>query len=322
MRSSPMQKIQFAIHSVFKDCLRIRNNETLLIVADEPMREIGLSFYKESETFTKKKNLLLIPRLEHAYMEPAQGVSVLMAQSDIVILLTSKSLSHTQARRKACKNGARIISLPGVSPDTLARTMNGQYKDMIASSRKVADILTIGKFAHLHSKNGSDLTLSLARVKGYADTGIVQERGQFSNIPAGEGCAGPAQGSAQGVLVVDGSFPGIGILNEPVRFRIKDGYVVRISGNREAEQVRKILKNFGQPGKMIAEIGVGTNPNAKFSGLTLEDEKTRGTVHLALGNNLSFDGKNDVPCHFDCVLRKPTLTIDGITIVSNGALQV
>lgn len=320
--SSQMPGTQYAIRSAFKDCLRVRQKESVLVLADAPMQEIGLAFYREAKYFSKHVHFLVIPEISSSHVEPLPGIAHLMTQTPVVILATSRSMSHTSARRNACKHGARIISLPGITAESLSRTMNGNYKPVVSLSKKIADIFTIGKAARLTSKSGTDMTFSLSRVRGHADTGMVQDSGCFSNLPAGEGCAGPAKGSSEGVLIVDGSFPGVGKLPAPVRMRVKNGFVVRISGDGHAEQIRHLLRPYGRAGKVIAEVGVGTNPNARFTGFTLEDEKVKGTVHVGLGNNVSFDGKNDVPCHFDAVILKPTLVIDGITIVKNGALQV
>ncbi|MBN1780676.1 aminopeptidase [bacterium] len=318
---SGLPSIQYAVRSAFKDCLRLRQKETLLVLADEPLEEMGSVFAREARHFSKHVRFLVIPEIPAPHTEPCPGTASLMSLANVVVMVTSKSLSHTQARRKACKNGSRIVSMPGINKDSLARTLNGNYREVVNLSRKISDILTIGKTASLSSRNGCSLTFSLARVKGHADTGMVHEPGQFSNLPAGEGSAGPAAGSANGVLVIDGSFPGIGKLKAPVRMTVRDGYVQRITGDEDAEKVRQLLRPYGKDGKYIAEIGIGTNPDAKFTGFTLEDEKVKGTVHVALGNNVSFDGKNDVPCHFDGILLKPTLIIDGIRIVSDGVLQ-
>ena len=317
-----MPNLKYAVRSALKDCLRVKRKETLLIVSDEPLQDIGFEFYRGAGKFCNHVHYLVIPELVSANQEPAQGIAALMAQSSIVILATSKSLSHTQARRKACRSGSRIASLPGITAESLGRTLNGNYKNIVSLSRKISDILTIGKAAHLTTPAGTDLVFSLSRVRGHSDTGMVHESGQFSNLPAGEGCAGPAQGSAKGTLIIDGSFPGLGKLSTPVRMSVKDGFVVRITGAEEAKIIRRMLKPYGHAGRMIAEVGIGTNPDAKFTGFTLEDEKVKGLVHVALGNNVSFDGKNNVPCHFDGVLLKPTLVIDGIKIVANGVLQV
>ena len=318
----PVLKTKFAIQSAFKDCLDLRQKESCLVVADTPMQEIAKAFYDEAQRLSKSSLLMIIPPVHEKHKEPSKGLAALMSESDVVLLITSRSLSHTRARRKACKNGTRIVSLPNISRSTLERGLNGDYKEIVTLSRKIADILTIGRQGRLTTPSGTDLTFSLSRVKGRADTGMVHEPGQFSNLPFGEGCAGPVQGSAQGVLVVDGSFPGIGKIDQPVKLTVKDGYAVRISGGEEAIVMRRMLRPFGKPGKNIAEIGIGTNPHAKFTGMTLEDEKVKGTVHVALGNNLSFDGKIDAGCHFDAVLLKPTLVIDGKAILDNGQLQV
>lgn len=317
-----MSQTQYAIQSALKDCLKLRQKESCLIVADTPLQSLGESFFKEARLLCKSAFFAVIPEIPEKRIEPSKGIATLMAESNSVILITSRSLSHTQARRKACKNGARIASLPAITSESLERNLNGNYKNIVSLSRKIADILTIGRQGHLATPAGTDLTFSLVRVKGYADTGMIHESGQFSNLPFGEGCAGPVQGSTQGILVVDGSFPIIGKIKIPVRLTIKDGYVVRISGGDEADKIRQILRPFGKSGKNIAEVGIGTNPNAKLTGITLEDEKVLGTVHIGLGNNISFDGKIDAGCHFDGVVLDPTLIIDGKAILEKGQLQV
>lgn len=317
-----MATLKQALRSGLKDCLNVRPHEKVLIIADEPLSEIGLLFHEEAKRLSAHAALILIPKLSNSNCNVPSGIASLMAISDVVVLATSRSLSHTKARRNACQRGTRIVSLPNVKADSLIRTLTGNYKIMINKSRKLADILTIGRSAHLTTPAGTDLTLSLVRMQGYADTGMVHEPGQFSNLPAGEGSAAPVQGSTQGLLMVDGSFPVIGKVSTPVRMTVKDGQVVRISGGAEANQIRNMLRPFGRLGRNIAEIGIGTNPRAVFTGCTLEDEKVMGTVHVALGNNISFSGKVNVGCHFDCVLLKPTLVIDGKKILENGELQV
>ena len=51
-----------------------------------------------------------------------------------------------------------------------------------------------------------------------------------------------------------------------------------------------------------------------------EDEKAYGTCHIALGNNIGFGGKVDVPLHIDCVIKKPTIFLDDKIIMKKGRL--
>lgn len=68
----------------------------------------------------------------------------------------------------------------------------------------------------------------------------------------------------------------------------------------------------------MAELGIGLNPKAKIIGIILEDEKVIGTVHIALGNNLSYGGTNDVPLHLDGVIKSPDVYVDGKVIMAKG----
>lgn len=310
------------ITSIYSDCLKIRRIESLLILADSPKSALGYRFYQIAQMFSNKPSFLVLPEILNHSCEPSKNVASYMKDQDVILLITDRSLSHTQARRRASQNGARIASLPGITKESLIRTMTGDYKFIIDKSRKLADILTIGRTIQLTTPAGTNLTLSIARMKGYADNGMIHEPGKFSNIPAGEGCVAPIQGSTQGRLVIDGSFPRIGKIKNPVHMSIKDGQVARITGGEEAQTIRKILRPFGKPGRNIAEIGIGTHPRAKVTGCVLEDEKVLGTVHVGLGNNISFGGKVNVGCHFDGVLLSPTLVIDGKSILENGELQV
>jgi leucyl aminopeptidase (aminopeptidase T) len=80
-----------------------------------------------------------------------------------------------------------------------------------------------------------------------------------------------------------------------------------------------LLAPFGDAGRLLAEIGIGTHPTARLTGAILEDEKILGTVHLAFGNNVGFGGSNDVAIHVDGLILKPTLVTDaGDAIIEAG----
>lgn len=317
-----MVSLSHAIQSVLTDCLRVKRAESILIITDPPLSALGYQFYVESLHYSKSPSFVAIPEHQNHATEPPRNIASYMLGHDVIILVTHRSLSHTKARRRACQKGARIASLPAVTKESLTRTLTGKYKEMIDRSRKLADILTIGRSARLVTPAGTDLTFSIARMKGYADTGMIHEPGRFSNLPAGEASTAPVAESTNGVIVIDGSFPRVGLIKTPVRMSVKNGFVVRITGGKEAEQIRKMIRSHGKLGRNIAEVGIGTNPRAKVTGCVLEDEKKLGTVHVGLGNNISFGGKVAVPMHYDGVLLKPTLEIDGKVLLENGELMV
>ncbi len=317
-----MVELHHAIISVLKDCFKINKNEKILILADNPQGKLAYEFYLKARCLTKNSSLLILPTIKNRNYKSSSTINKLLKNSDVAALITSKSISHIKARRMASQSGTRIASMPRITENILKRNLVGNYTKLINTSRKLADILTIGKKIHLTTPKGTDLYCSISRKKGYSDTGMIHKPGNFSNIPAGEACIGPVQGSAQGTLIIDGSFPEVGLLKTPIKVSIKDGYGIRITGGVEVEKIRKILRPYGRECKNIAEIGIGTNPYAKLTGITLEDEKVKGSVHIGFGNNVSFGGNNDVPCHNDAVLLNPTMIIDGKTILKDGKIVV
>jgi leucyl aminopeptidase (aminopeptidase T) len=317
-----MSSAKFAVQSVLQDCLGVRKNDRVLLLGDDTLKDLSRLFWEELRPISPKSFFLQMPGATVQENEPSNSLAAFMTQFDAILMVTGHSLFHSEARRRACKHGARVLCLAGSTVESLTRTMTGRYQAVLEKSRKIADIFTIGHQAGITSPAGTNLNLSIARMRGFSDTGMALEPGQAANVPGGEGCVSPIPDSVNGVLVVDGSFPVIGPLTKPVAFTIRNGSILRLTGGREAEKLRKWLRIFGRQAKVVAEVGVGTNPCAVLTGNTLEDEKVLGTVHVAFGNSLSFDGKGAAACHLDGIMLKPTLTIDGKVIVENGSINV
>ncbi len=109
--------------------------------------------------------------------------------------------------------------------------------------------------------------------------------------------------------------------NKDIEISKKIRSVFQISYSIEAKLLNEILEKVkNKKAYNIAELGIGTNPKAVITGSTLEDEKVKGTCHLALGNNIGFGGKIDVPVHIDGVIKKPTIFIDAKVIIKDGKL--
>jgi leucyl aminopeptidase (aminopeptidase T) len=82
------------------------------------------------------------------------------------------------------------------------------------------------------------------------------------------------------------------------------------------------LTAHGEGGTNVAELGIGTNEKAILSGNLIEDEKILGTAHVAFGANAAIGGTVQVPIHIDCVVMKPSVTVDGEPLIRAGDLLV
>ena len=302
-----------------RECMAVRAGEVVTDVADTATREVAEALVAAAHELGAEAVLALMTPRRINGEEPPAPVAALMRDSDVLLLATAVSLSHTDARKQANAAGTRAASLPGVTADMMVRTMAVDYVQVAARSRKLADGLKGVRRFHLTSAAGTDLTLNVEDVAFGADVGLYAEPGAFGNLPAGEVCGGPRLAGSSGVAVFDGSFAGVGLLRTPIRVTFHDGLATDIEGGAEARALAELLAPFGDPGKTLAEIGIGTHPTARLTGVVLEDEKIAGTVHLALGNNVGFGGENAANVHLDGVILSPTLTTDaGVVWLDNG----
>jgi leucyl aminopeptidase (aminopeptidase T) len=315
-----MDKLFKAAQVALGNCLAVKKGESVLVITDAPERKIGYAFWEAAiEAGTEAMLLEIIPRSSNGE-EPPEAVAKLMKDFDVLIIPTSKSMSHTNARREACEAGARCVTLPGIIEDTMERTLNADYNEIAERSIRMAKMVNSGKTARVTTPAGTDISMSLEGRECHEDTGLVHNPGDFSNLPAGEAYIAPLEGTSNGIIVVDGAM--LGKVKEPIRIVVKDGYATQITGGKSAAELEVILEPFGQPGRNIAELGIGTNHKAMIVGNVLEDEKVMGTIHMALGDNKSMGGNVSVQSHLDGILLKPTLWIDDKKIMENGVLKI
>jgi len=317
-----MALIDKAIYKIFSDCLKLTKGDSCLVLIDQFTRELGHLLFDRAKRNTVDVALLEIKPLTPRSPEPPPKVVNMMKQMSVVLSFTSRSLIHSNAVKQVCYNRSRVLFLTPLPEEFLARSINTNFEYIDKKSRRLADLFSIGRRIHLTTSGGTDIIIPIARHKGLANTGIVNEPGMFCVLPSGEACVTPDRNGTKGVLVIDGSIPSIGILKEHIIIKVKNGYAYKISGGKEVEKLRKILRPFGKKSRNIAEFGIGTNPNAVLSGISIEDEKVLGTAHIALGNPEFEGGSLKGNLHLDLVMQKPTVKIDGHTILENGKLVV
>ncbi len=313
-----MNSAKIAVHN----CMGVKKGENVLIITDEPLRKIGQVLWKAAREIAGEAMLLeIIPRTSNGE-EPPPMVAEFMKRFDVILIPTSKSMTHTQARRDACKSGARVATLPGISEDSMKRTLSADYNKIAERSLKLTRILSGKKEAKVKTPSGTDITMKIEGRTWEPDTGLYHKPGEFGNLPAGEVYIAPLEGTANGVIIVDGAMAGVGVIKKSIKLLVKDGFVTEISGDKSAKDLEKAIEPFGKPARNIAELGIGTNDKAKIIGNVLEDEKVMGTVHMAIGDNKSMGGQVSVQSHLDGILLKPTLEIDGQVIMKEGVLKI
>ncbi len=310
--------IEHAAITAIGNCLGVSREETLLILTDPPLGAMARTLAEAARPLAREVIVMEYAVRELNGQEPPDPVAATMARVDAVLAVTTRSVTHTAARRTATAAGARVATMPGITEDCLVRTMAADYDAIAARTERVTARLTAARTARVTSEAGTDITLPIGGIDAIASTGLIRRAGQWGNLPSGEAYLRPDEGASEGVVVVDGSLAGIGRLDEPVRITVRGGLVVDVSGGAQAREFAGQLERAGDAARNVAELGVGTNDRAKVTGMILEDEKVLGTVHIAFGNNASMGGTVTVPFHVDGILLRPTLVLDGEVLIQDG----
>ncbi len=318
-----LTKLDTASEIAIKVCMKVKKNEKILVITDEFKREIGYSLYNNAVRLGYKALLAEMKSGKINGEEPLPEIAELMKKFDVVFCPTAKSLTHTDARRAASAEGVRVATFPGITKDVMIRGMNADYTKIAKLSNKLKHILEKGSEIKVTSPSGTDISFSIKGREAFASKGLFHKKGESGNLPTGETFLAPVEGTANGIFVVDGSMAGLGLIkNTNIKIEVKNGNAVKFSGGKLADELRKMLDKAGKNAGNIAEFGIGTNDSAKLSGILLEDEKVLGTVHIALGNNISMGGSVSVPIHLDGVIKKPNVYLDGKIFMEKGKLLI
>ncbi|MFB3902956.1 MAG: aminopeptidase [Acidobacteriota bacterium] len=303
-----------------RDCMGAKPGERILIVTDEPMRSIANSLHQAARQLGHEVLLVeMLPRRTNGE-EPPQPVAQLMQQFDIAFCPTSKSLTHTDSRRAASEAGVRIATLPGVTEAIMIRCMNADYRAIARRTHSLCRLMEATQTIRVTAPAGTDVVLPIAGRTAHASSGLFTERGQWGNLPTGEAYLAPLEDQSAGVVVVDGSMAGIGMVRTPIHIEVEAGYAKTIRGGEEADRLKQLLEPHGRPGRNVAEFGIGTNDRAILSGNILEDEKVQGTIHIAFGDNKSMGGTVRVASHLDGLVTHPTAWFDDRKVMADGTL--
>ncbi|MEK6946043.1 MAG: aminopeptidase [Nanoarchaeota archaeon] len=305
---------------ILRQCMALKKNESCLIVTDKKLKPTGELLFRNSLKMCRKSKLIFTNIPKSHGSEPPKNVSEEMLNYDVILLATTKSLSHTGARNAASKTGARIASMPGITKYMMQRALNVDFYKIRETNNKLISKLKNRNKIKITTKKGTDIEFNLKGRKWQPDGGIYTKKSAFGNLPSGEIFIAPLEGKTSGKIVCDASVGGLGKVDKNIEIIVKDGFIESVRGGNIAGKFKKLLKT--KLYKNVAELGIGTNPKAKITGEVLEDEKVMGICHIAFGNNRHFGGKVDVPFHVDFVIRSPTIYADNILIMNNGKFKL
>jgi 2,5-dihydroxypyridine 5,6-dioxygenase len=311
--------------TIVETCAGVKAGESVLIITDTNRVEIAEVLAMAAKERDAEPILaIMIPRKGHSE-EPPACLAEAMKKADVVLTPVSTSITHTRAMKEATAGGSRAIVMTAFTEDLLIRGgIQADFRKQKPICLEVARRFQEAKSIKLTTPAGTSLSMGKEGRRGNALYCLV-ERGEFSTVPTIEANFSPLEGTAEGILVADASIPylGIGVLKEPVKCRVEKGFIVGIEGGYQAEMLRRDLESRKNPDSYnIAELGVGLNPESRMTGIMLDDEGVLGSVHIGIGSNITLGGNVKAAIHYDLLMWKATLELDGKVILEKGELKI
>src|SRR3989338_2171824 len=163
--------MQKSAKTILNDCLNVKRDEKVLIIADSKTKKIGEGILNEARKITNA-SLKIIPVGKHDGEEPPKKIAEEMLFYDVVIAPTTTSLTHTKAVQDARKN-ARIATLPGITNEIMNGSLLADYNKIEKFTKEVFGRLKNSREIKVMTPTGSDFVFSVKDRNWHLDTGII-----------------------------------------------------------------------------------------------------------------------------------------------------
>ena len=346
----PDPELAAAARTAVSGALKVQPGEKVLIVAN-PCRdsiEISRALFDATLSAGGRPSLLVQPvKAQLDYAEEAL-IAAFESHPDVVMSISAQKMGKDRSGLETPYEwddisydhifhyqlyGAKTLRAfwsPRITRDSFLRSVPIDYAELRGRCRRIKEVLDKAERIRVTNPKGTDITLGTRGRSAFSDDGDFSLPGQGGNLPAGEVFLSPELGTADGVIVFDGSISCVSgdlVLDRLVRAVVKGGFVAEVEGDSEAAEVRRSLEDGAESARRMAaegrispekgeqyarnarnlgELGIGLNPNARISGNMLEDEKVLRTCHFAIGSNYDEDAPALV--HFDGLVTEPTVT--------------
>ena len=341
----PNQNLINSAKKCVKECMGIGPGENVLIITDAKKLNIAEALRQAAMEIDANVSVVLLPdpskRREKPLTKLDEMLTSALEASDVVLtpfteiegeLRPFRLSFHEMVKEKKYFRLGHMIDIEKESLIDGGLTAN--YVEIEELTDSLAEILSkAGKITIISGNGKYELEANLGGWEEIAssDCGILKRRGSFGNLPAGEAYIAPMKYySINGKVSIDLFADSVGHLVTPIILKIVNGSVVEIKGGREAKKFEEMLEKAGKKAdehkiprdnvRKVAEIGIGTNPKAKVGRVAIETEKLKGTAHIALGDNSFMGGLIKAPIHYDLIINRPTIEIDGKRIMDTGKI--
>lgn len=326
-------RLRFA-HNIIFHALAARTGETVTVACDsehcDELRRVLLPEVQRSGARLQAR------RFDH-------GVLNGLGEDDCLILAPSAAawrdpqvralvgVSGGEQRHapEGPKGRFRTVLLPPMPAEAWYRAFSMPYREHVAFHDRLMVTLKGSKHFEVTAPGGT--AVSFEARPFVAQSFGARSEGRFMLGIPGEVTTAPVEDSVEGVIAYDPSVY-LGMTSETIALKVRGGRVdaVARSGRPEGSKaspdpvvdmfVAELQQRAAEwPDALrVGEFGLGTSASARYSGCIMEDEIVMGSCHFDLGANVQFGGTLRGPFHGGGMVSRPTVKVDGVTIVKDG----
>ena len=314
-------------------CMNIGSEDKVYIMSDEETLKVGQALKEEAlETGAIVKLIKLEDFGNRPWLELPDGFidEILDFDPTVTFYAASAQKGELAARMQISiqleKKSKKIRHghMVSITEQLMREGMRVDYNQIHDLTMQVYEMAKKAKIIKFTSKKGSDITAEFSpELKWIPCHGLYHKAGDWGNLPEGEVFTCPL--TVNGVIVADilGDYfsEKYGVLDNPVTFEVKDGWVEKISCvDKEIEEELWTYLNSNENGRRICEFAIGTNTAlTKLSGVLLQDEKIPG-IHIAFGDPGGRTTGADwaATTHIDVIPTDCTIALDDTVIMKDG----
>src|SRR5437763_5465305 len=109
-----MPDLTRSVQTTVRRCLAVSSGEDVVVIVDDGTRRIGEALRDEAKAAGADAVLAIMDPREMDGNEPPRPIAAALDACNVFIAPTTRSLSHTTARKRATDAGARGATMPGV----------------------------------------------------------------------------------------------------------------------------------------------------------------------------------------------------------------
>lgn len=326
-----MGSVEKGARQAVRTCLQIKKEEKTVIITDRETLKIALAIAYELPFGSIIKFFEMEGFGKRPINFPSQ-IAEALASADVGFYLAQDIEGELQTFRGpmletvASNRNLRFAHMGGITTQIMQEGMCSNYRNVSQLSRSVHQKVHSAKRIDLIAPGGTNLSVEFSPdIKWVTCDGIIKA-GNWDNLPGGEVFTCPAR--VNGILAIDGCLGDFfdkkygSLKKTPALIRVLNSFAsAPICANKNLENdLSEYLFTKGQNRSKVGEFALGTNAGIKeIIGRLIQDEKMPG-VHLAFGDPYPEEtGANwEADSHLDCVIRQPTVYVDGRMIMRDG----